>query len=679
MTFLGFSGLINFTTCVILGFLVLLRDPKSVKNRSYFYLNSSVALYSFGYFIWQLCNNEIDALFWFKILVIGVILINVTYLHFVFAFVEILKRKRKELIIYYLVNIGFILLNINSLLYTNVEPRYGLGFWPTPTNFFHIYLAFWFWQCFYGFSWLLRGLRATSGVRREQIKYFIISAIFGFTGGATNWLMWYKIYLPPYLNISISVYIGIVAWAIIRYKFMNLDLAVRKVLSFLGYVLESLVIFIPLLILVHNNLTFTIMTSLLIILVSPLLFKFLSRYNRAVIDKILYRGKFGYLEKVSHSWDNPSGEQYTSFQIAEKLVYEDVDIIGLKSAGFWLYDNYRKLFKPIVQAGLDRTVSLDFGIPSFTEQDSFIRVLLDARRPILKEDFDLNNISLRETVDNLQVEVVFPLFTEDRLIGFFILGPKENNEMFHIEDINVLRKQVEVAQNHLSHTIFMEERASFSRKLAHDMKNLFGKAIEPTIQDLLEAKDEKERDELIGILVSQLKFLKESLRNNFDLISILERLVKRTYTLLPEDLGEIVSRSISLYKVAFSEKGISLEIDIPDSFPNVLVNREDISKVFNNLLDNSLKFTQKGMVLIKAEQKGNEALISFSDTGLGMDKEDLEYIFEPKVKADDENVGTGLGLTIVRDIIEEHKGNIWVESSKGCGTTFYFTLPLAGA
>jgi signal transduction histidine kinase len=270
------------------------------------------------------------------------------------------------------------------------------------------------------------------------------------------------------------------------------------------------------------------------------------------------------------------------------------------------------------------------------------------------------------------------MFTEDRLIGFFILGPKENKEMFHTEDIKVLTKQVEVVQNHLSHTIFMEERASFSRKLAHDMKNLFGKAIEPTIQDILEAKDEKQRQEILNALVSQLKFLKGSLRDNFDLISILERLVKRTYTLVPEDLHKVVSNCISLYKVPFSEKGISLELDIPDNLSKILVNQEDICKVFNNLLDNSLKFTQKGRVLIRAEQKENGALISFSDTGLGIDEEDLESIFEPKAKApDEESVGTGLGLTIVKDIVEAHKGKIWVESKIGKGTTFYFTLPLA--
>ncbi|MQY53170.1 MAG: hypothetical protein GH154_02045, partial [Firmicutes bacterium] len=232
MTLLGFSGLLNTICNISLGTFVLSKNRKGIQNITYFALSFSIALYSFGYFLWQFANNEAYALSWFRILVLGIILINVTYLHFVFAFLGILHRKRKFIIACYAINFIFILLNFSSLLYIRLVPKYGLGFWPIPTNLFHIYLSFWFFQLFYGFNFLLKGYRKASGFKREQIRYFLAAAIVGFLGGATNWPMWYNIHFPPYMNILISVSLGIVAYAIVTYRLMNINVAVTKTAIF---------------------------------------------------------------------------------------------------------------------------------------------------------------------------------------------------------------------------------------------------------------------------------------------------------------------------------------------------------------------------------------------------------------------------------------------------------------
>ncbi|MCM8762984.1 MAG: hypothetical protein NC829_01200, partial [Candidatus Omnitrophica bacterium] len=228
MTFLGLSGLINFITSLLLGIFVLIRNPKNAINRAYFYGNSAITIYSIGYLFWQLAQSYILALFWFKFLTIGIILINIAYLHFVFTFLGIFDKKRKELLIYFFVNIVFIILNLNLKLYSGLEPRYNFGWWPIPTTIFHFYLIFWFWQCFYGFWWLLREYRITMGLRHEQIKYFALAVAVGFLGGATNWLMWYKIRFPPYANILISLYVFIIAYAILRHRLMDINIAITR-------------------------------------------------------------------------------------------------------------------------------------------------------------------------------------------------------------------------------------------------------------------------------------------------------------------------------------------------------------------------------------------------------------------------------------------------------------------
>ena len=141
MSFLAFTGLINFITCSFFGVYVLIKKPKGTLNILYFLVNLSIAVFSIGYFFWQLSNDIPSSLLWFKVLMTGVILINPTFLFFVFVITSTIKKKKIELIIYYLINIFFLILNLNLNLYSTLETRYNLGFWPEPTKLFHIYLV----------------------------------------------------------------------------------------------------------------------------------------------------------------------------------------------------------------------------------------------------------------------------------------------------------------------------------------------------------------------------------------------------------------------------------------------------------------------------------------------------------------------------------------------------------
>jgi hypothetical protein len=186
MSLLALTGLVNFITCVVLGCFVFFTNPKRTQNRTYLYLNASVALYSLGYFLWQLSSTAYVAFLWFKTLFVGVILINVVFLHFVFSFMNVYAKKRNELFFYYFVTTVFIILNVMSILYSGVEPRYNLGFWPNTLPLFHVFLIFWVYEGLYGSVLLIYGLKNSSGIKREQIKYVALAVIIALLGGATN-------------------------------------------------------------------------------------------------------------------------------------------------------------------------------------------------------------------------------------------------------------------------------------------------------------------------------------------------------------------------------------------------------------------------------------------------------------------------------------------------------------
>ena len=107
-----------------------------------------------------------------------------------------------------------------------------------------------------------------------------------------------------------------------------------------------------------------------------------------------------------------------------------------------------------------------------------------------------------------------------------------------------------------------------------------------------------------------------------------------------------------------------------------------MKQILLNLLSNAVKFTPDGgWVGLTVSLAGNEVQISVRDTGIGIAAEDRERVFEEfrQVGRGPEQAreGTGLGLAIAKGIVEAHKGRIWVESSVGLGSTFYFTLPIA--
>jgi len=128
----------------------------------------------------------------------------------------------------------------------------------------------------------------------------------------------------------------------------------------------------------------------------------------------------------------------------------------------------------------------------------------------------------------------------------------------------------------------------------------------------------------------------------------------------------------------------SLEVDVEEGLPQVRADKAKIRQVLINLLSNSTKFTPDGGKLrVKVSMENGWCRVSVIDNGIGIKKEDQEMIFEPFSQLDSplprESGGTGLGLTIARQIIEKHGGRIWVESEYGEGSRISFTLPLAVA
>ena len=147
------------------------------------------------------------------------------------------------------------------------------------------------------------------------------------------------------------------------------------------------------------------------------------------------------------------------------------------------------------------------------------------------------------------------------------------------------------------------------------------------------------------------------------------------------DLGELVRRSMANCTALCQKKQLQTELSLPDSAMIINGDAQAISQLVDNLIDNAIKYTENGgTVSVKLEKKNNTAKFTVEDSGIGINPQDQQRIFERFYRVDKarsrELGGTGLGLSIVKNIAEEHDGNVTVASKPGVGSTFTITLPL---
>ncbi|MGA8145804.1 MAG: ATP-binding protein [Candidatus Acidiferrales bacterium] len=150
----------------------------------------------------------------------------------------------------------------------------------------------------------------------------------------------------------------------------------------------------------------------------------------------------------------------------------------------------------------------------------------------------------------------------------------------------------------------------------------------------------------------------------------------------PVSVIEVIERCAETALLNAGRKQITLEIDVPPALPAVLGDASLLRDVLQNLLDNAIQYTPAGgHIRVSASAGSREAVITVSDTGIGIPLADQERIFERFYRVDAarsrEAGGTGLGLSIAKHIVEAHSGRLWVESNVGQGSRFSFAIPLA--
>ncbi|UCF00917.1 MAG: GAF domain-containing protein [Deltaproteobacteria bacterium] len=302
------------------------------------------------------------------------------------------------------------------------------------------------------------------------------------------------------------------------------------------------------------------------------------------------------------------------------------------------------------------------------------------------------------TRDTMQQEgfralLAVPLFREDRLIGGLVVRRRAPGE-FQKETVDLLQTFAtqsalaiqnarlfrEIEAKGIELEIASKHKSEFLANMSHELRtplnailgytelildNIYGDVPE-NIQEVLD-RVEKNGRHLLGLINDVLDLSK----------------IEAGQLILSLDdysMKEVVHTVFTSVESLAAEKNLELKVSVSPEVAQGRGDQQRISQVFLNLVGNAIKFTEEGEVRIEATASNNNFVVSVSDTGPGLSEADKEMIFEEFHQVDGSSTrkkgGTGLGLSIAKKIVEMHGGRIWVESTEGEGSTFWFTLPV---
>jgi signal transduction histidine kinase len=518
---------------------------------------------------------------------------------------------------------------------------------------------------------------------RVQAKFWLLAGAVQVPFVFTNLLPIYGVEVYPLGNVGNVLYVGIVGYAIARHRLMDVDYVVRKVVSFS---LALAIVLVPGGMALYAVAEATmpgvtpgilVVACELLLVVGLLIVPALQTALETRVQRAFFPRRFDTRQRLRdlaselvHVLDEAT--------LVERLGDGLMDILDAEPCEVFLRDDQsRRLVRvhPVTETA-DEDLS-----------DVVAQALEAIGDPALTAELETSWPDAASVLRLRAVELALPLRIKDRLTGLVLLGSNREYRIFSAEDITLLSTvasgaSVALENSRLSRELRRSEvvlqRANrlsslgmLAAGIAHEIRNPL--VAVKTFLDLL-----PQRMHDVEFLGEFRELSQSELKRVNDLISDLLALGKSTTAQRRSiELAGTLDPVVRLMESTARKRQIRIEADVDASLPAVWADPDQLKQIVLNLLLNAIDAGPSGSVVTLTAHLGNAgmATIDIHDQGAGIPPEQLESIFEPFFTT--KETGTGLGLSLVHQMVVEHGGEISVSSEPGRGTTFHVTLPLA--
>jgi len=488
------------------------------------------------------------------------------------------------------------------------------------------------------------------------------------------------------------------ATAVIKYHVFEIDVFIKKSILYSSLTFITVFIYFALITVItffandlmkkYSNLLVAFLILLIAFIFNPLQNKL-----RQFIDRIFYREKYNF-EKTVSNFTEGIKDKHTISELSRYVISQIGKIIPVNKIAIVAVMESENRFRVLSQN-------------NFTDIGNFISVVKVNEiitEPVgisaLKEKVEpgiLTEISLNENLRKWEINIIFPFVPEPKdTAGALILGNKLSELRYTLHDIEILKvliSNISLAfkKLQLQRKVLIEEMeisrleeinklmAYYVSSVSHDLKTPLTsiKMFTEILKDQTEFKNGNSFDYL-NIIEGESERLSRLINNVLNFAKI-ENGIKE-YTFERIDMNESIEEVIKLMDYQFAMDKFKLEKCLPGNI-FITADKDALKEALINLISNSIKYSvKKKIIRISSRMENGFGIVKIEDEGIGIAQDEIKKIFKPFIRSKNSDVkhtgGAGIGLSIVKSIIDAHKGRIKVESTLGKGSSFslYFRL-----
>ena len=687
-------ALVTVITSLGLGAFVYLKGSRLTPNRTWAALSFFVAVWSFSVVMIMNAPNERMGLWWARMIYFGAIPIPAILLHFTLSYLQKSHERRLLILVAYIVTGLFLILNCTDLIVRGVVPQKAFRYFGIPGKAYFVFVLVWIYFVIQIIFETIKAYKTSVMIQRNQIKYLLIAYTIGFGGGITAFLPAFNISYGSSGHYFVSFYTLVISYAIVKHRLMDITFFIKKGAT---YAYASFLLLIPLLLLVlyvqkitfgSVNFSFSI-AILCIIFIASYFFPQVKVKAEKTVEQYIFKSKYDYKKTIS-DLSRAMVSILNIHELCREIIVTTTEAMRVKTATIFILNEEEACYKLYESIGVDEE-----GVDCYPKEDSFFSWLerrneITVREELERYSTDPDDRHAAKKLKEMCAELCIPLVAKRKMIGIINLGIKGSGEMYTHEDIELLAtlaNQATVALENarlyedLSRAKVQMQRAdrlaalgTLTAGLAHEIRNPLV-AIKTFTQLLPERFDDSEfREHFLNVTAGEVDRIASLVTELLDFARPSQPKLNR------EDLNKVVEKMLLLVDTESHKKNVRVVRDFAGILPPVVLDREQIKQVLLNVLLNAVDATpEDGTITVSTRPVTKNGSLDYvqiviRDTGKGIPEEDLDKVFTPFYTTKHE--GSGLGLAISHQIIQEHHGNIEIESQENQGTTFRINLPV---